>query len=412
MSHTRRSLGLAGVIDRPKTSWFAVIILFVAGLCAAMQFAKVVPVMTMIGDELALGLVASSFAISILGLVGVVFAIAIGATVNSFGLARVITIALFGGALFAALGAVAPNAPLFLLSRFCEGFSHLIIAVTAPALMAAHTTAKDRPIALALWACFFGLGFAITSLASPFIVPDFGWRGLLFAHAALMFAIGCLLILAFKKSGYQDERGELPTIVQILGAHLTMLKSGAPLLLAITFCSYTILFLAILTFVSLFLTDVQQWSSEATGLFLAIASLVTLIFTLGSGFLVRAGVTLFAGLATAFIGLILTAIGVFILQPGDSVLIAMLIFMMACFGLLPGFVFANVPVVAPTPALATCTYGAIALFGNLGTFLGTPIFAASYNTAGWTGGAIFMIAMALMGLGFAAVLDQKMRRTP
>ena len=395
---------------RLQTDWFAVFILFAAGLCAAMQFAKVVPVIEMIGHDLGLGLVASSFAVSILGLVGVAFAITIGRAVNSIGLSRALLFALFGGALFAALGALAPTATLFLVSRFAEGFSHLLIAICAPTLMTAHTTAKDRPIALALWACFFGLGFALNSAAAPLIVPDYGWRNFLLAHAAIMFLIGCLVHIAVKRSGYRNSRSALPNLSEIRAAHFAVIQSKVPLLLALTFCGYTIQFLAILTFLGLFLTNVQQWDQNQVGSYLAFASIITLLFTLGSGFLVRLGVSLFIGLATAFTGLIGTAIGVFILQPQDVLLSILIIVMMACFGLLPGFIFANVPTIASTPVLATLIYGAIALFGNLGTFLGTPLFAISYNIMGWAGGAAFMIAMSMLGLVFAVALNVRIKQ--
>ena len=86
----------------------------------------------------------------------------------------------------AAAGAAAPDSSTFLASRFLEGFSHLLIVVCAPALMAMHAAPRDRPVVLSLWGCFFGVGFAATSAAAPMIIMWGGWRGLMLAHALPM----------------------------------------------------------------------------------------------------------------------------------------------------------------------------------------------------------------------------------
>jgi len=100
-----------------------------------MQFSKIAPVMDAVAATFNLSLVEAGLSVSILGIVGIVFAISAGAIVGAIGLKRGIFIALFGGAAIAALGAAAPNAALFLISRVAEGFAHLLIVVCAPALM-------------------------------------------------------------------------------------------------------------------------------------------------------------------------------------------------------------------------------------------------------------------------------------
>ncbi|MFN0191651.1 MAG: MFS transporter [Aestuariivirga sp.] len=388
-----------------STDWPAIIVLFLGGLVAAMQFAKVAPVMELVGGELGLDPVASGFAVSILGLVGILFAITVGAIVSAIGPQRGLLIALFGGAVIAGLGALAPTGVTFLVSRFCEGFSHLLIVVCAPALMAALAAPKDKPVALAIWGCFFGLGFAVASAAAPIIVPLGGWRGFLLCHAAAMLVIGLLVMLLLARSKLEDQRGGFPGVKTIAAAHAALFRERAPLLLALTFCAYTIQFLATLTFLTLYLGTEGQWRPASVGSFMAFASFVSLIFTLSAGFLARWGVTLFQGFAAAFAGLAVTATIIFGFHPGAPVLVAAVLVMMACFGLLPGFAFASVPQVAPEARIAALTYSAIALFGNVGTFLGTPIFAASREMTGWWGGAIFIAAMSAVGTALAALLS-------
>lgn len=388
----------------PRTHWFAVFALFAAGLVASMQFAKLIPVLLLVGNELHLTLVQSALAVSLLGLVGIVFAVSAGAIASAVGLKRSVLLALAAGAVFAAMGAAAPTATLFLATRVLEGLAHLFIVVTAPALMSQHATAHDRPIVLSLWACFFGVGFSMVSAAAPAIVALGGWRGLMLAHAATMALVLGMAALALRQSGYHDSHGRLPRLGDIGRAHVALATTRGPLLLALTFCGYTILFLAMLTFMSLSLKTQQQWPAARADTFMSAVTLVALATTLASGFLVRHGVPFVAGVAVAF-ALIAAGTGALFFFPlGDAAVMAAIATAMAGFGLVPGFVLSSVPRVAPTPELASLTYGAIALFGNLGTFTGTPVFAALYEAGGWpAGGAAVLLACALgVALAFGA----------
>ena len=391
-----------------RTNWFAIFALFVAGLVASMHFAKVAPVMGQIGADLDMSLIAQGFAVSILGIVGVLFAISTGALVAAIGLARGMSIALFGGAALAVAGAFAPNATAFLAVRGLEGFSHLLIVVCAPVLMAHHASERDRPIALAIWGCFFGLGFAITSVAAPPIVTALGWRGLLASHALVLAMAGFLVADALARVGHQDKRTALPGAAALIEAHKAVYASGAPLLLALVFCAYTIQFLAVLTFLIRYLTEARHWSAADAGSLVGAVSLVTLVATLAAGFLVRHRVPLFGGLAVAFVMTAAAGAGVFGAPVPDSTLVPLILVMMTGFGLMPGFVFANVPSVAGTPERAPLAYGAMAQFGNVGTFAGTPVFAAAYQAMGWPGGAGFLVTMAAAGIGLAALLRRSM----
>jgi MFS family permease len=384
-----------------KTDWFAVAALFAAGLVGAMHFAKLAPVMAAVRSELGFGPVAAGLSVSILGIVGVVFAISAGAVVGAIGIRRGLLLALFGGAALAAAAAAAPEAVTFLACRFLEGFSHLLIVVCAPALMSAHASHKDKPLVLALWGCFFGTGFAITSVAAPEIVAQFGWRGLLTTHALAMGLVGALVAIALNRSGHTDQISAFPGMAALQQAHRDVFFSGAPLRLALTFCSYTFLFLAVLTFLVRFLVEVQKWPDTQAGSFMAVISVVSLVFTLLAGWLVRRGLTLPVGMAIGAGLVAMTSIVTFVLQPADAVLIPTLILMFAGFGLMPGLVFANVPRVAPTPQRAVLCYGALALFGNVGTFAGTPIFAWLQVHFGWPGGALLVILAASIGVWLA-----------
>ncbi len=391
----------------PRTDWLAIIILYCAGLVAAMQFAKLSPVMSLVARDLALGPVGAGLSVSILGLVGVLFAVSVGAVANAVGLARALRLALFGGGAVALAGAFAPEANSFLLSRFLEGFSHLFVVVCTPALMANAAAPRDKPLALALWGCFFGAGYALTSLLAPFIVGEAAWRNLLLAHGAAMIAVG--LAVTWVTRG-QMAQGAWPGFSAILRKHADVARSGAPLLLALTFFAYTVQFLAVLTFLNIFLQTQLNWPAEQIGVALFIAPLWSLVFTLMSGFVARSGLGIARSFGIVFAVLAAAALVVFALVPPPPLLLVSLAVMMACFGLLPGLAFANMPRVARSPEQTTLGFSAIALFGNLGTFLGTPLLAMFLEAGGWTSVALVLATISVAGAGLGWALERATRQ--
>jgi MFS transporter, DHA1 family, inner membrane transport protein len=390
-----------------RAHWLTIITLFCAGLVGSMQFAKLSPIMPQVATEFSASSLMAGLFVSILGLVGVVLAITVVAVASAFGLARSLRWALIAGAGIAVLGAHAPEANSFLLSRFLEGLSHLFIVVCAPALMAEAATPKDRPIALALWGCFFGAGYAITSVAAPLIVESFGWRALLTAHGFAMLAVAAAVSVV---TWSIKDKTQALSLGAIGRKHVEVFTSGAPLLLALTFFTYTIQFLAVLTFLIVLLTGTLKWPMAQVGILLAIAPLWSLLFTLSSGLLVRTGLGLAAGFVTTFATLAAATILVFAFTPSTPLLIAGLAVMMACFGLLPGLAFANMPRIAPTADRAILAYSGFALFGNLGTFLGTPLLAQVNADAGWIGVAVTLTLICILGSALAIVLDRRVLR--
>jgi predicted MFS family arabinose efflux permease len=394
------------VIERARTDWAVVLLLFTAGLFAAMQFAKLAPVMEDVRAAFGFDLVGAGFAVSILGLVGLTCGVAAGAVVAAIGLRRAMMIALFGGALAAALGALAPNGALFLATRLAEGVSHLLVVVAAPALMTAHASRKDTPFVLALWGCFFGIGIGIVSQAAPHIVAAGGWRSLMGVHAALVALTGVALVAALKRSGFTEETFPLPHASEVVAAHGRLYTSGAPLLLAMLFAAYTLPFLAFLTFLNRHLIEVQGWGAGAAGSFIAGMTLVNLVATLATGWLVARGLSLAAGMSASFLLLAASCAALFMLPLGTPAMAACVFAAMVAFGLMPGLVFVHVPQIAPTPALAAMTYGGIAQFGNLGTFSGTPLMAAFYGWGGWPAAAVLVVAVSALGIALGLAVSR------
>lgn len=392
------------LIESP-TRWSSVLVLFLAGIGAALQFAKVPPALTAVSEALSLGPVEAGFAVSVVGMVGVALGIAVGSLVAAAGPRRAVVAALALASLFAFLGSIAPNAFLFMTSRVLEGVAHLVIVVAAPGLMIAATTSRDRPIAMALWSCFFSVAFSFASATAPLILSFIGWRGFFAGHAILML---CLSLLAFVSVAPDREKPRAVSIATILSTHVAVYRSGPPLILALVFCCYTILFLAILTYLNQHLISVDGFTPATSGTIMALLALANPLVSLATGPIVRSGFDPIRGFVISFVLVIGGATPIFLGFTSPLGTIGCALLMMAALGALPGLAFTMLPKVAPTAALAAKATGAIAQLGNVGTFSGPPLFAILLATVGWVGGAVFVIVAAMGGIGLAVLLRRVM----
>ena len=157
-----------------------------AGLGAAGQYGKVALVYDMLpalypGAGAVLG-----WAVSLVGVVGIVFGVAAGVVVSSVGLRRAMLAGLAGGAALSALQALAPPLWAFLGLRVVEGAFHLALVVAAPTLISQLSAPRHRPVTLTLWGTFFGVAFAgIAAFGVP-LAERHGVPALFVAHAVWM----------------------------------------------------------------------------------------------------------------------------------------------------------------------------------------------------------------------------------
>ncbi|WP_025312652.1 MFS transporter [Roseicyclus elongatus] len=337
---------------QPSTSWPLIGALYLAGLIAAAQFAKVSVTL----DALAAAYPGApvAFAVSGVAVMGVLFGVLAGGVVANLGPRRVILLALAISAVAGAGQAVLPPFPVLMALRVVEGAGHLALVVAIPTLMAGVANDRDRPMVMGLWATFFGVGFSLTAvLAGEAAGPVYG------GHALLAGAVAVILWRMLPR-GIGGARRAAPGLADHLVIYATP-RLFAP---ALGHGIYAALFLALVTYLPVALG--AAWLAAALPLAGLAGSLTAgyLARAILPGHLVPAG---FAVMATLFAATWLAGPG---MAPAMSVLA------MAVSGVVAGAGFAAVPWLnadAPERALAN---GALAQLGNVGTFSGTPMLAA------------------------------------
>jgi MFS transporter, DHA1 family, inner membrane transport protein len=381
-----------------RTPYTLVLVLWLAGLCAAGQFAKI----SLIFPELqaiypGYGM-ATGFLVTLISFVGVAFGLFAGMIVTQFGFRKPLLLSLLLGATLSALQATLPPFPVMLGSRLLEGISHLTIVVAAPTLLARLATNRDRPFVMTLWGTFFGVAFALFGFFGVPLAKQYGLPLLFIAHAVAMIMVCCALFLMLPRSEVSASAGERLTVSRLIKRHAECYRSPSISAPALGWLFYTLSFVSMLTVLPGLLP---------TGERLLAATLMSLA---GIGVSVTFGIWLLNRITAVQIvklGFTLSAVcvalmGLFPSQAWPAITL------FAILGLVQGASFAAIPQLNPDDRSQAYANGAMAQMGNLGNLTGTVILLWMLDRFGQTGMILF--GLACYGSGFAAHAWAERRR--
>ncbi len=366
-----------------RTDWRLIGLLFLVGLFAAAQFAKIA--LTLEWLEPIYPGVPLPYAVSAISVAGIVFGVTAGMIVATFGARRVLLAALGLAVVMSFLQALLPAFPGFMGLRLIEGFTHLAIVVAAPTLMAAVAVDRDKPVAMGLWGTFFGVGFA----GAAAIIPLMSGPGAVYlAHGVfglmLMAALWPLLPRGVARGVWEGG---------LWARHMAIYTNPRLVAPAVGFLWHTFMFLGLLTFLPRFLGD---WTAP-------VLPLIALVGTFGAGWVARSVAPrqiLLVSFALTIVGF-----GMALVMP-EAVRFLMMFLMLLILGLVPGASFANVPALNPDPADQARANGAVAQIGNLGTAMSVPLFASTLSF-GIAGPMVATICISMLGLGAVWLIHRK-----
>ena len=365
--------------SQPPSDWFLILLVFVIGLNAAAQVIKISLTLHPLSIEFNRSLPEISILVSLVGLISILFGLVTGNIVATFGARRVMLIALLIGAFTSLLEALLPQFLLMSILRLIEGFSHLALVVAAPAMLARVANDRDRPIAMALWATFFGMAFAIGTVVIPKLLA---WSGLQLLFASHGFFLLILTVLLAWRAPYSKK---MSLNLKFLSTHFTTYSTPELCTPGLGFVFYTFIYVAFLTF----LPDVVSHQSWQFWL-----PLLSLTATLLAGWLAR-----FLNVLTiSLTGFSMIVAGGFAVLANFELAIWI---MFIGLGLVPAAQFAMIPVLNVSEADRAIASGAIAQMGNIGTASGTPVFAILIV---WGGPNYLLLSILIAaGTGFLTV---------
>lgn len=372
-----------------------IFLLWIAGMTAAAQFAKISVPFELIkavypeqGD-------AVGWLLTLVSVMGAFLGMTSGTFVARLGLERVLAFGLLVGGAMSLLQSGLPGFELMMATRLLEGISHLTIVISAPTLIAQIATDKIRGASMALWSTFFGGSFAIVAwLGAPFVF-EHGLGALFQVHGGLMIALALVIwLLRSVLQAFVPAHSGVLTAKEFVAQHVRALTKISILIPSLGWLFYT------LTFVSLMTILPEQFADHLRVRVVGIMPLgsiaVSLIVVTALLAIMSASLATMTGFAASMAALMLYFTGL----PIETVAIVLF----AALGIVQGASFAVVPALNESAEDRTLANGFMAQMGNMGNLLGTPVLLAVMGLGGldYVFGAILVIyALGITAHAFA-----------
>jgi MFS transporter, AAHS family, 3-hydroxyphenylpropionic acid transporter len=383
-------------VPNTQTQWLEVIFLWLAGVSAAMQFAKLSVSYDAVMMHYQTGATLTGLTLSVVGIAGLIFGVFAGMIANRIGYLKVLVGALFLGGVLSFLQSLLPHFSLFLLTRLLEGFSQLGVVVAAPTLIAKLSAPQHRSLTMGLWGTFFGVAFAITGWLGKSALDQLGLHGLFLSHALLISGFGVVLHFLLRKNPVLDFVPVAGGQSRLLAQMLSIYRNPRSLYPSLVFVFYTCTLVSLLTYIPRFVENEAIRASMLVVLPLISTGGTFLAGALGQYFMRPQKVALIA-----YFGVAITALMLPFLITQTVFFSLVVAATTLCLGMIPGAALAMIPSLARNPVEQAQGYGLIAQFGNLGATLGPPTFAAVITGFGITGFSSLVLIICSCGVLFS-----------
>lgn len=395
----------APIVTPTSTRWGAVLLLVGAGIVAALQVGKTAIATPMLQSDLGLDLSAVGWLTGVFAVLGLFGGIPAGALVASFGGRRILLLGLLTIVVGAALGAWSPSfSPLF-ISRIVEGAGFLLITVAAPSILEHVAERSRRDLAFALWSCFMPAGIAIAMLVGPFFHD---WRAMWWASSALALVVAIAVTFIVPVTGNRTRW----SWNQLRTDATSTIRAGGPLMLAVAFGFYSLMFFALFSFLPVLLMERMQVSHQTAGLLSALATAANIAGNLAAGFLLSRGMGRPILIAGASLTMGVAGFGIFLPVLPDVPTFMLCVLFSAVGGLIPATLLSSAPLVAPVAGLVPVILGLIMQGNNLGQIIGPVAVGSAIQTYGWSSAALIVAIAAILAVATAVALGRTLRRQP
>ena len=372
-----------------QTSWLRVAILFSAGSVAAMQIGKAPGALPFMREDLGLCLVGAGWVVSIFSLIAAFAGVVMGTAVSRFNAMAGVVSGLLVSAAGAFAGAYAQSPAMLLSSRAVEGFGFIIAVVAIPRLIAASTSDEHRPKALGMWGGYNPTGTSAMLLIAAPLFMTIGWRGVWMLTGALVVAATLVVFFAARRIPAPAAPPGRSALGDLFG-------QPGPVLLAVVFCFYADMFLALFGFFPTLLIAHNGVSARAATMMTALAVAANIAGNFSSGFILARGVRARHSLSFAGITMGVTAALAFAVPMPVELRVLCGIVFAAVGGVIPGTLFALAPRFLHTPAGLSGINGLMMQGAAIGQLAGPPLAAFCVEIAGGWHGAIAPFAIATL----------------
>lgn len=379
----------------------AIVIMFTAVSAAANQF-KVPTIMGEVAKSMNMSVSSATWLMSIFTFVGIFLAVPAGSLVQKFGPKMIVVTGVVSIGIGAIIGSFATTGNLLILSRGIEGVGFIFVSTAGPAAMSRYVEPSKMGTAIGIWACWVAIGQILAFTLAPMLITSMSWNTIWIVFAA--FSIVMALILQF------TINGSMGNVVESSGpaAKLSdVFKKKNLWLLCLSFSTFNIAFLALLSFVPMYLEQSGMMTKSTAALVCTVAMILSIACSIIFGKLSDILHTHKKLLIVALAGLI-PSLGLMFSTSVPMVWVGGLFLGLIAMGV-PAMVLSSVGEVVESPELVGPGMGLVMVFQGLGQFIGTAIFMP---IAGMFGNSLQMagyslIVFAALGIIFALMAKFK-----
>jgi predicted MFS family arabinose efflux permease len=302
------------------------------------------------------------------------------------------------------MGATAPGYSVLLASRVLEGFGFLLVTVAGPAILHRVVQSGQRDLAFALWSCFMPAGMALAMLAGP-LFSD--WRMLWSSNVGLAAAAIAAVWAAIPGLPVRQSISWR----SLASDTMRVLTSLGPVLLAVCFALYSMMFFALFSFLPVLLMQRMGVEHGTAGLLSALASAANIIGNLAAGYLLARGASRSAVLAGACLIMGLVSPGIFLPFFADTPTFLLCVLFSGIGGMIPATLISSAPLLAWSPALAPVVIGLVMQGSNLGQVIGPVAVGGAIEAYGWVAAAGIVLIVGVIAAIAALAIDFSGSRT-
>lgn len=381
--------------------WTIVTLLVGSGVVSSLQIGKAVVAAPLLQADFNVSLTALGWLTGMFAVFGFLGGIPAGAFVSRVGDRRIFILGLAVIVLGSALGALAPAFAILLMARAIEGLGILLIAVAGPAILQRVVDPSRRDVAFGLWSCFMPIGMALAMLIGPFFVD---WHMLWWGGAALAAVAAYAVFLIVPTRAASTAPAQSSSLRSLVANTWLTMRSRGPVLMAVCFALYSLMFLALFNFLPVLLNQRMQVAHGWAGPLSALATGANIIGNLAAGHLLARGVGRAKLIVFAAATMGIAGLGVFLPVFPDTVTFLLCVLFAAVGGLIPATLFSTVPILAPSAVLAPVVVGLMNSGVNFGQVIGPVLVSGAFEALGWPGAGAVVAVAALLAITVAIAL--------
>ncbi len=380
-----------------------IVLLWLSGIVAGMQFAKFSATMGIIQTEVGINPLYSGWLLSSLGIIGIIFGVTSGVIVSRFPPVKMVALFLFWAAACSFLQTLFLTPSTLLTVRIIEGFSQLILVSAAPTALLQVTPKRYQSVVMTFWGTFFGAAFLLMNLLQDLIIQYGGWKAIFRCHAIFSVVVALALMLFLKEDTKNKDAEQMGSKLSFAQQHMVAYKALGSLLPGLLFGCHTTMYLVFLTYIPQWFNQNYPHEMLKSNFLLVSMPLFSLFGTFLSGVilnkLIKSPMVLITYAFSTMICLCL-----FIIFNNNAIMFLILASsILTCAGVLQGSVFASIPYLSDDSTIHAYANGTITQMGNIGSTIGAPIFSTLLIAFGWKAAFILPVLSSVIGIVVVSV---------